>query len=287
VDFGAVLQKNSQVDQLAMSAPVSRDGSDWQFRPLDGTRAEVAVIDALFQQRFPKGQRNLLRQDHATKQAVCDAMPHYNYLHLATHGFFAPPELRSALAVHSNQADDTALNLSGRSAALDITGFHPDLLVGLALAGANQHAQLGQDDGILTALEVESLDLRQVDMVVLSACETGLGQTAGGEGVLGLQRAFQLAGAQATVCSLWSVDDAATQTMMTEFYTRLWDKEHPLGKLEALRQAQLQMLHHYDPRTKKLVDRGRGLEPDVVPTNASGPLSPKYWAAFQLSGDWR
>jgi len=77
-----------------------------------------------------------------------------------------------------------------------------------------------------------------------------LGQSTGGEGMLGLQRAFQVAGAKTTISSLWSVDDAATQTLMTEFYKRLWDKEHPLGKLEALRQAQLEMLHHYDPRTK-------------------------------------
>ena len=74
---------------------------------------------------------------------------------------------------------------------------------------------------------------------------------------------------------------------MTEFYKRLWDKVHPLGKLEALRQAQLEMLHHYDPRTKKLVDRGRGLELDTEPSDDNGRLSPKYWAAFELSGDWR
>ena len=77
-----------------------------------------------------------------------------------------------------------------------MTGYHPDLLVGLALAGANQRAEPGQDDGILTALAVEELDLSHVQLATLSACETGLGKTAGGEGVLGLQRAFQLAGAQ-------------------------------------------------------------------------------------------
>jgi hypothetical protein len=164
-------------------------------------------------------------------------------------------------------------------------GAHPDLLVGLALAGANQRAQPGQEDGILTALEVESLDLRQADLVVLSACETGLGQTATGEGVLGLQRAFQIAGARTTASSLWSVDDAATQTLMVEFYKRLWDQQHPLGKLEALRDAQLAMLRSYDPKSGKLASRG--LEQDETPTESSGRLSPKYWAAFELSGDWR
>ena len=139
----------------------------------------------------------------------------------------------------------------------------------------------------MTALEVASLDLQNVDLVTLSACETGLGQSTGGEGMLGLQRAFQVAGAKTTISSLWSVDDAATQTMMIEFYSQLWDKEHSLGKLEALRQAQLEMLHHYDPRAKKLVDRGRGLELDEAPMETNGRLSPKYWAAFELSGGWR
>ena len=74
---------------------------------------------------------------------------------------------------------------------------------------------------------------------------------------------------------------------MIEFYKRIWAQEHPLGKLEALRQAQLEMLHNYNPRTKKLVDRGRGLELDSEPLDNNGRLSPKYWAAFELSGDWR
>src|SRR5262249_41033605 len=91
-----------------------------------------------------------------------------------------------------------SMSFPGLDPPAPIAGAHPDLLVGLALAGANQRAQPGQEDGILTALEVESLDLRQVQLVVLSACETGLGQTASGEGVLGLQRAFQMAGARAT-----------------------------------------------------------------------------------------
>src|SRR5262249_50869948 len=113
-----------------------------------------------------------------------------------------------------------------------ISGNHPGLLSGIALAGANLPPRPGEDDGIMTALEVSSLDLQNVELAVLSACETGLGQTAGGEGTLGLQRAFQVAGARTTITSLWSVDDAATQTLMVEFYKRLWDKDHPVGKLE-------------------------------------------------------
>jgi CHAT domain-containing protein len=139
------------------------------------------------------------------------------------------------------------------------------------------------DDGILTALEVAGLDLSGVELVVLSACETGLGRTAGGEGVLGLQRAFQMAGAKTSVTSLWKVDDTATQLLMTEFYTNLWEKK--LGKLESLRQAQLRMLREYDPKQRKLVARGLDISADQTAGPPRG--SPFYWAAFVLSGDWR
>src|SRR5205814_7954974 len=98
----------------------------------------------------------------------------------------------------------------------------------------------GQSDGILTALEVAEFDLTKVELAVLSACETGLGKVAAGEGILGLQRAFQVAGAKSVVASLWSVDDEATRKLMERFYENHWQKKMP--RQEALRQAQLAML---------------------------------------------
>ncbi len=134
---------------------------------------------------------------------------------------------------------------------------------------------------------MEQLDLGQVELATLSACQTGLGTTAGGEGALGLQRRFQLAGAKTTVTSLWSVDDAATKTLMTEFYHRLWDRDDRLGKLQALRQAQIEMLRRYDLHTQKITGQNRGLDLDLSSPDPHTRLSPKYWAAFELSGDWR
>src|SRR5262249_57730828 len=107
--------------------------------------------------------------------------------------------------------------------------------------------------GIMTAEEVGGLDLKGCELAVLSACETGLGRVAGGEGVLGLQRAFHQAGCRTVVASLWRVDDAATMALMTRFYANLWDKG--LAPLEALRQAQLSVLD--DP------DFGAGGDPRV------------------------
>jgi hypothetical protein len=188
---------------------------------------------------------------------------------LATHGFFAPAKLRSALAAASRPNDPGGLSPFGEKG---LGGFHPGLLAGLALAGANKEPRPGEDDGILTALEVASLDLGGVDLAVLSACETGLGEVAGGEGLLGLQRAFQVAGARTVVASLWQVDDKATRALMEDFYQNLWRKK--MTKLEALRQAQLTML-------REGMKRGLG-EPEAPARR----LPPYYWAAFVLSGDW-
>jgi CHAT domain-containing protein len=169
------------------------------------------------------------------------------------------------------------------------------LLSGIVLAGANRKAKLGEEDSILTALEVAELDLRKLDLVVLSACETGLGEVAGGEGVLGLQRAFGLAGARTLVASLWSENDAGTSLLMEEFYKHLLG-EKKTTKLEALRQAQLFVLRHPDlvdarARELKLAGRKRGLAREGMKgppvTSDVGRSHPALWAGFVLSGDWR
>jgi CHAT domain-containing protein len=199
-------------------------------------------------------------------------------LHFATHGYFAPKELRSASAAASRTEEDDSIGFFGRK---DVSGFHPGLLSGLVLAGANRPVDVDHDDGILTALEVEALDLGSVDLATLSACETGLGETTLGEGLLGLQRAFQTAGARSVVAGLWKVPDRATQALMERFYQNMWQKKLP--KLEALREAQLWMIHA-GPKQTGLT---RGLDAADEPAETANGLSPYYWAAFVLSGDWR
>jgi CHAT domain-containing protein len=153
------------------------------------------------------------------------------------------------------------------------------------------------EDGILTAEEVQSLDLRGTDLVVLSACDTGLGHGRYGQGVLGLQRAFHAAGARAVVASLWKVDDAATSVLMELFYTNLWVKKLP--KLEALRQAQLDVLNNPGLVTKRRAElaKERGIGESAVklpgggqaaaPNSRDARSDPSFWAAFVLSGDGR
>jgi CHAT domain-containing protein/Tfp pilus assembly protein PilF len=245
-------------------------GSPGDFPRLPGTAAEINHIRAKFHDSFASGWLSVLRQGEASKRAFAAASGRPRYLHLATHGFFANPAVKSVFAPENRaRAVRTALGFD-----LKVVGEHPGLLSGLVFAGANRKGQKGE--AILTALEVSEMELRGVELVVLSACETGLGRVAGGEGVLGLQRSFQVAGARTVVASLWKVPDRPTQVLMQRFYQNLWQKK--MGKVAALREAQLWMLRE-GPQHPELL---RGLD---LPEE--GRLPPYAWAAFVLSGDWR
>jgi CHAT domain-containing protein len=201
-------------------------------------------------------------------------LPQARYAHLATHGFFADPTVPSVLHL-----DPQLFTSSGRDRAAP-GSRNPLVLSGLVLAGANQPAAsfdpLSHDDlGILTAEAIAGLPLQGLELVVLSACETGLGRVAGGEGVFGLQRAFHLAGAETVVASLWKVSDEATRRLMAEFYRNLGVKKLP--RLEALRQAQLTLLRDYRPGAQggrgglvKEVDRRVEELPEKEPVEGSG-----------------
>jgi CHAT domain-containing protein len=157
------------------------------FPALPGTGREVKAIS----DQLPDA---LVYSETNATEAVIKDHPQPSILHIATHGFFEA------------SADSP----------------NPLLQSGLILAGAAAGGQSGPDqDGILTALEVTGLDLRGTQLVVLSACETGVGELAAGEGVYGLRRALVLAGSHSQVISLWKVDDTATQELMVAYYDRL------------------------------------------------------------------
>jgi tetratricopeptide (TPR) repeat protein len=262
------------------AAARERSGAPLHWGRLPGTAGEVETIRSCYEACGLKGGVALLSGGQATEEAVRRQAARHRYLHFATHGYFAPAALRSALAEASHAGGVDAGDPFARQ---DVAGYHPGLLSGLVLAGANRPPDPDRDDGILTALEVAGLGLHGVELVTLSACETGLGQQAGGEGLLGLQRAFQTAGARSVIAGLWQVSDRATEALMGRFYDNLWRKK--MSKLEALRQAQLWMLR--EGRRQPALARGLQLLAGPQDGDEDGRLPPYYWAAFVLSGDWR
>jgi tetratricopeptide (TPR) repeat protein/CHAT domain-containing protein len=261
------------------------DGEGWKGLP--GTAREV---EAVAKRAAP---RPLLRLEgtEASTARLLRELPRARWAHIATHGFFADPKVRSIL-----QPDPRLFVLEGRQRAAGLR--NPLVLSGLVLAGANrpsaavaQANQSADDLGIVTAEAIAGLPLQDLELAVLSACETGLGLVGGGEGAFGLQRAFHLAGAHNVVVSLWKVDDEATAAMMAIFYDHLWRQNKP--PIEALRAAQLALYH--DPKLAGKLARARGT-PDFdklvrrpEPVAAPGGPEPrradaKDWAAFVLSG---
>ena len=179
-------------------------------------------------------------------------------LHLATHGFFLQDQPRE---LQREARGLGAVGWQAGGAGLAPGMENPLLRSGLALAGANWKNKgftppPDAEDGLLTAEDVSGLDLLATDLVVLSACETGLGEIHVGEGVFGLRRAFVLAGAKTLVMSLWKVPDEQTCELMEDFYRRILTGE---GRAEALRQAQLEMKKKYP--------------------------EPYYWGAFICQGE--
>ena len=240
VDYDAI----SRADEKSRALLAPCNGGS--FLPLPGTVGETDRLVTRWSRSRRKEPLTLLRASDASESAVAMALEGKSLVHVATHGFFASADCKSALD--------------------DGVGYDPMLLSGLVFAGANQpRSGLSADDGILTALEVATLDLSVTNLVVLSACETGLGEVRSGQGVLGLRRAFAIAGARTLVMSLWAVSDQETATLMEAFY-RLHLRRRGLPAAQALRAAQLDML----------ADQRR-----------SGDEHPFAWAAFIASGDWR
>jgi len=237
--FGAGSEQRSAANEAEKTPELLRNGVtparnliDIYFAPLAGTLQEARSIQTVFpDSRFLNGT--------AATEAALKQVNAPRLLHIATHGFFLAERPPEAGAAPEN----------------------PLLRSGLALANANLHggSDAGRDDGILTALEASGLDLWGTKLVVLSACDTGLGEVKNGEGVYGLRRAFILAGAESLVMSLWSVSDYSTRRLMTDYYKNLKQGQ---GRGEAMRNVQLQLL------------------------TANPKLHPFYWANFIQIGEW-
>jgi CHAT domain-containing protein/Tfp pilus assembly protein PilF len=216
------------------------------FDPLPATELEARAVASL----LPDARLRL--GEDATAAAV-RALAGPSIVHLATHGFFLEP----AAEPSRNGPEARALKLITDPGAGPPVPENPLLRSGLALAGANR-AKRGTETGVLTALEMTGLDLWGTRLVVLSACDTGVGAVLQSEGVFGLRRALVLAGAESQMTTLWKVDDEATRALMTAYCRELSAGK---GRSDALREVQIAL--------------------------AREGAHPFYWAAFIVSGSGR
>ncbi|MCU0429260.1 MAG: CHAT domain-containing protein [Cytophagaceae bacterium] len=197
--------------------------------PLPGTAQEVNKINATLNSKQFAG--TVLTGNQATEENL-KSIRDIRIVHIATHGFFK-----------QDKPNESEVN--------------PLLNSGIYLANSIGERR-GQEDGILTAFEAMNLNLDNTELVVLSACETGLGASKNGEGVSGLQKAFRVAGAKTVILSLWKVDDVATQKLMSYFYAELVSTGTIGNVRQAFKKAQLKLKEEYS--------------------------DPKYWGAFVVVG---
>jgi len=256
-----VRKKSSPVKEIALYGGIDYDAGPSQSREnlrsgpfmyLDGTMEEVEKIRKIADQK--RITSVVISGNEATEESIKNlyGKSSPDVIHIASHGFFFPDVSKSY--------NKTGLKASGRSV---IPGFrssdNPLMRSGLAFAGANhfwsgEKVPSGMDDGILTAYEVSNMYLPGTQLVVLSACETGLGEIRGSEGVFGLQRSFRIAGAKNILMSLWQIPDYQTSELMGQFYKE-WFSGKQVG--EAFMLAQNYMKKKY-------------------------PRQPFMWAAFVL-----
>ena len=226
---------------------------DIRVNPLPGTRREVERVAARWENSTDEPAVVYIGSS-ASEERFKREVSGSRVVHLATHGYF----------LEGASQPDFPKGRIDNERGLPVG--NPLLLSGLLLAGANLHGEganrVAAEDGILTAYEISAVNLEGTELVVLSACETGLGEVKEGEGVYGLRRAFQMAGARTIITSLWPIPDATTAETMYKLY-----RQTDLNLAEALSTL----------ARKRLSDlRGRG-QPD----------HPYNWASFIAIGDWK
>ena len=201
------------------------NNTNWKSLP--GTQKEGITISKII-------NGELLTQEAATASNI-QSRESAKIIHIASHAYYIPNEQKE---------------------------ISPLLKSGIVLTGANSSFSEGFDDGYLTSLEISKLDWVGTEMVVISACDSGLGEIKSGEGIYGLKRAITVAGARSSLLSLWEVNDKATAAFMESFYKKLKEGE---GRSNALASTQNEFRVHPNEDWRH----------------------PNVWAAFQLSGDWR
>lgn len=233
--------KPKQVNGLRAVAPSGKFKLGTVAR-LPGTQSEAEAV--LPQLEHYADQKAKIFSGQFALEAIFKTLRQPRVLVLSTHGFFEEENTTA-------QGPPTSPN--------------PLLRCGLLLAGCNKpiDASVNEgEDGILTGLEIVNADLRGTELVVLSACETGLGEVQNGEGVSGLRQAFQLAGARSVVSTLWQVPDRETARLMAQFFTGLAESHE---KARSLRESQLQLIQSRRDR--------------------KGAAHPFFWAAFTITGE--
>lgn len=262
VDYDASVNSSSHSSEGVLEASMelyrafvdSLDMRGMSAKYLPGTKAEVEDIKWSFDNRHKISALHLGTETTETSvKEISGKKP--RILHVATHGFYF---------TEKQAQKQKKLRFLGQEDHQSAANFEDKALTrsGLLMAGANETLNgkdipMDADDGILTAQEISRLDLRGLDLVVLSACQTGRGDISQGEGVFGLQRGFKKAGAQTLVMSLWNVADDATQILMTAFYDNLLQGQ---SKRDAFRHAQQHL---------RTVENGRFNHPE-------------FWASFVM-----
>ena len=224
-------------DELQYSSLIAYNNKRDSKGSLPGTKVEVNKINKVLTEANVHVQCDTA--EIATEEAFkALSGKHKHIIHLATHGFY----WQDSTAQEEKYFTQRTISMENNNTPKSID---PLERCGLLLAGANTALEgerewleeYGVEDGVLTAKEISTMDLRDAELVVLSACETGLGDITG-DGVFGLQRAFKMAGAKTIIMSLWKVDDNATQLLMSEFYKNWITSNGKLSKREAFHKAQ-------------------------------------------------
>lgn len=244
---------------------------------LKETLMEAASAEHL----FGTPRTNSLSGAAASGLAVLELLPEVNYAVLSTHSAIDPEAIRDTSRVIDRQE---SFSSGERISAVQ---RNPLLKSQLLMAGANLSPQIAadgrviEDGAVLTGEQIAALRLDQLRLVVLSVCSGALGENVAQEGTFGLPRAFHQAGARNVVTTLWPIDDAATRKLMTLFFWKLWKEDLPPA--QALREAQLVMLHHADQLEAWNPQQPLQLDPRKSRTRV--PTGARYWASFVLSGD--